>query len=89
MTALSPNGEDYDELMDVLKREFGAMETGELCGPNSIHKYLQIGTLNFGVILDHPEMLHLFARNDCKKQAMGDLVTRLLETLNSRKSFLS
>jgi hypothetical protein len=78
----SPNGEDYDELIYVLKVGFGAVETGEFCGPYSIHKYLKIGKFNFGLILEDPEMLHLFARDECDKQVMGDLVTKLLEALN-------
>src|SRR4051794_30754192 len=56
----APDG-DYEELIRVLKCEFGAVEQGELVGPYSVHKYLDVGGLRMGLILDDVDSLDLYA----------------------------
>lgn len=77
---------DFDELMAVLKRQFGAVETGELAGPYSVHKYVSANGLSFGIILDSPDMLDLYARDQRDVAGFETLVTRLLETLNQERN---
>ncbi len=75
---------DYNELMSVLKRHFGAVETGELAGPYSVHKYVSANGLTFGIILDSPDWLDLYSRDQRDVAGFERLVTQLLEALNQR-----
>ena len=77
----TPDG-DYEELMQFLKSEFGAVETGQLTGPYSLHKHLNVCGLHFGLILDDPDELDLYARNIEDNPAMGPFVRRLVAALN-------
>ena len=79
------NDEDYTELMDILKRDFGVVETGQLVGPYSSHYYLQIASLCFAIILDDPDSLDLYARDKRDKPAMELFVARLLDALNGQE----
>jgi hypothetical protein len=73
---------DYHELMSVLKRQFGAVETGQLSGPYSVHKYVSANGISFAIILDSPDWLDLYARDQRDVPALERLVTQLLEALN-------
>jgi hypothetical protein len=69
--------------MRVLKREFGAVDEGELAGPYSDHKFLKVGKLHFGLIIDCVyDWLDLYARDVSDKPAMESFVARLFEALN-------
>ena len=52
---------DYEELMRVLVDRFGVVGDGELIGPYSVHRYVKVGDLRLGIILDEPWFLSLFA----------------------------
>ena len=80
------NDEDYTELLEILKRDFGVVETGQLVGPYSVHKYLQAASLCFAVILDDPDSLDLYARDKRDKPAMELFVARLLDALNGQEN---
>lgn len=73
---------DYYELMELLKRKFGAVEINEMVGPYSVHKYLRIERLCFGLILDSPDWLDLYANDACDVPALESLVTQVLKALN-------
>jgi hypothetical protein len=77
---------DYSDLMSVLKRHFGAVETGELAGPYSVHKYVSANGFSFGIILDSPDWLDLYARDQQDVAGFEGLVTRLLEALNHQRA---
>src|SRR5258706_12230099 len=70
---------DYEELMQVLKREFGAVEKGELRGPYSVHKFLDVNGLRIGIILDSPDELDLYATDDRDKAKMESFIASLFE----------
>jgi hypothetical protein len=74
---------DLDELMRVLVDRFGAVDDGELLGPYSLHRYVKVGDLRLGIILDEPEWLFLYETEGTKMEAMASFVTRLLEALNA------
>lgn len=78
----TPDG-DYEELMRVFKREFGAVEAGQLLGPYSVHKYLEVEELRIGLILDSPDWLDLYATDESKLPTMESFIRRLLYVLNS------
>src|ERR1043166_6842085 len=73
---------DYNELMSVLKCQFGAVETGKLAGPYSVHKYVSAKKLSFGIILDSPDCLDLYARDQRDVADFERFVARLLKALN-------
>lgn len=75
---------DYHELMSVLKRRFGAVETGELAGPYSIHKYVSANGISFAIILDWPDCLDLYARDERDVPGLESFVARVLEALNDK-----
>lgn len=77
-----PPDEDYAELVRVLVAEFGAVADGKLAGPYSVHRYMVVAGLRFGVILDEPEWLDLYATCEPEKGAMALFVARLLDALN-------
>jgi hypothetical protein len=79
-----PDG-DYEELMRTLQRDFGAVEEGQLVGPYSLHKYLEVEGLHFGLILDDPDELVLYVRDKRDVPAMELFVAKLLEALNYQK----
>jgi hypothetical protein len=81
-TGATDNDVDYRELMSVLKRQFGAVETGELAGPYSVHKYVSANGVSFAIILDSPDWLDLYARDQRDVPALERLVAQLLEALN-------
>jgi hypothetical protein len=74
---------DYEELMRVLVDRFGAVNDGELIGPYSIHRYLKVGDLRLGIILDEPMFLSLFAAEGSQQDELASFVPRLLEAMNS------
>ncbi len=61
------------------------MEEGQLLGPYSVHKYLKVGGLRLGLILDSPDWLDLYARDERDKPAMDSFVTLLLDSLNGHE----
>jgi hypothetical protein len=73
---------DYDELIQVLTSQYGAVDAGELAGPYSFHKYLEVGGLRIGVIMEWPDWLDLYVVEKADVPAMESLVSRLLDTLN-------
>jgi hypothetical protein len=73
---------DYEELVRVLKREFGAVEESHLLGPYSVHKYFNLDGFRLGVILDTPDWLDLYARDERDRSAMDSFVAQLLSSLN-------
>jgi hypothetical protein len=73
---------DYEVLVGVLKSEFGAVEDGQQDGPYSIHKYMKLDSLRFGIIIDEPDMLSLFSREQSDVGAMVSFVAKLLDALN-------
>jgi hypothetical protein len=75
-------GAEYEELLRVLKGRFGAVEDGELAGPYSIHQYMRLGGLRFGIVIEDPELLSLYAKEEPHKGALASLVPRLLDALN-------
>lgn len=82
---VSTAGGDYEELITVLKREFSAMETGELQGPYSVHKYLDVAGLVIGLILDSADELELYARDERDRRVMDSFIGKLLNRLNSQE----
>ncbi|MCE9561109.1 MAG: hypothetical protein K8U57_03545 [Planctomycetes bacterium] len=74
---------DFDELVRVLVDRFGAVGDGELLGPYSIHRYVKVGGLRLGIILDEPEWLSLFATEPSQRDALASFVPKLLEAMNS------
>lgn len=77
---------DYHELMAVLKRDFGAVERGELKGPYSVHKFVSAKGFVFGILLDSPDWLDLLPINPFRVTGFETLVTQLLEALNELKA---
>lgn len=77
-------GTDYEELLRVLKGRFGAVEDGELAGPYSIHQYMRLGVLRFCVVIEDPELLSLYAKEEPHEGAMASFVAQLLDALNSQ-----
>jgi hypothetical protein len=75
---------DYHELMSVLKRQFGAVETGELAGPYSVHKYVSASGISFAIILDSPGSLDLYPRDERDEPGLESLLARVLEALNAK-----
>jgi hypothetical protein len=73
---------DYKELVEVLKRRFGAVETGELAGPYSIHKFFEVRQLRLGIILDSPDWLDIYAQDQRDTPAIASLVAELVAALN-------
>jgi hypothetical protein len=74
---------DYEELMRVLVDRFGAVGDGELIGPYSVHRYVKVGDLRLGIILDEPWFLSLFAADRSQQDALASFVPRLVEAMNS------
>ena len=83
ITCGAANSGDFDELLQVLRGRFGAVDDGELIGPYSIHRYLKVEGLRVGIVLDVLEWLDLYATEASQKEAMSLFVTKLLEALNS------
>ncbi len=75
---------DYEELMELLKRTFGAEEVGELRFPYAIHKYLKVQNFCLGLILDSPEWLDLYARDERDIPALEPFVYKVVAALNNR-----
>src|SRR4051812_31513486 len=69
---------DYEELIELLMKQFGAAEVGELVGPYSVHKYLEVDGVCLGIILDSPDCLDLYAKDEHDKPAVEAIVTKLL-----------
>jgi hypothetical protein len=65
---------------------FNAVETGELAGPYSVHKYVSANGLYFGIILDWPDWLDLYARDQRHVPGLETLVAELLEALNQERA---
>jgi hypothetical protein len=80
---------DYEELVRVLTSGFGAVAEGQLSGPGSLHKYFNVAGLRFGVSLDWPDWLDLYALEECDKPAMGAFVGQLLKALNGQEQVQS
>jgi hypothetical protein len=79
----------YEELLQVLKKEFGAVEDGALNGPYSIHQYMKVDNLRFGIVIEVPEWLDLYAAEQHDVGAMASFVAKLLDTLNGQNAHLS
>ena len=79
----SEDDSDYEELMRVLVERFGAVGYDELIGPYSIHRFVKVGDLHLGIILDEPMFLSLFTAERSQQDALASFVPRLLEAMNS------
>lgn len=79
------SNDDYGELEAILKKEFGAVEAGELVGPYSVHKYLRVAGVTVGIILDSPDWLDLYVKNSSDLPALETLVNQVLAKLNDTK----
>jgi hypothetical protein len=75
---------DYKVLLQLLKEQFGAVETGQLVGPYSVHKYLKVEGLCLGLILDSPDWLDLFTENQGDTPALESFVAKVLDALSRR-----
>jgi hypothetical protein len=73
---------DFDELLQVLRARFGAVDDGKIIGPYSLHHFMTVDGLRFGIILDCPGPLDLYATERSQTDAMRSFVARLLEALN-------
>ncbi|WP_171469037.1 hypothetical protein [Frigoriglobus tundricola] len=73
---------DFNELLRVLKCQFGATDEGVLTGPYSVHRYMAIEGFRFGVILDSPNAFDIYATETHQKDTMESFVTRFLGALN-------
>jgi hypothetical protein len=73
---------DYEELAAALNDKFGAIKTGQLDGPYSTLVDFHTDDLDFTVMLDWPDEILLYARNEPDRPAMGPFVARLLNVLN-------
>jgi hypothetical protein len=76
---------DYKELVELLKRQLGAVETGELLGPYSVHKFLKVWGLRVGLVLEWPDWLDLYAEDQRDTPALASLVAEALVALNARE----
>jgi hypothetical protein len=79
-----PDGDnsDYEELLRLLKGAFGAVEDGKHAGPYSIHQYMKLGQLRFGIVLDTLGWLDLYATEKVNAEVMESVITELLHALN-------
>ena len=77
---------DYKEMLRVLKEVFGAVEDGVVRGPYSMHQFMKLDNLRFGIILDDPGWLDLYATEQHNVEVMASFVTRLLNTLNGQNT---
>jgi hypothetical protein len=66
----------------VLRERFGARDDGEITGPYSIHRYMNVSGPRFGIIGDSPEWLDLYADEDRHEKEMTAFVATLLIALN-------
>lgn len=73
---------DYEEVLRALRREYDAVECGELLGPYSVHRFVQVGDVRLGIILESPEWIDIYAVDNRQEAAAEAIVARLVNALN-------
>jgi hypothetical protein len=74
----------FQELMQVLMHQFGAVEVQRIFGPYSMLVHLDLNGILLGLHLNSPDWIDLFPRDERTRTVMLSLVEKLLDALNGQ-----